>query len=219
MTAAPDPLFPDPARPRRPVVVPMADAVAAIRQAIGAADTIGTRAPRMQVVGITGPVGAGKSTLAARLSDCVLSTDDYLPDYDRTPEHLRDLPEHADLARLLEDLSSLRDGRVTRVPRWSFQSHSRVGEREVTPPAHRLIVIEGLHALHHVHAHALDVRVFVDAPATVRWQRWEQLESSGQRGWGVEYAREFFDRVAEPTFERYAPHYRNAASIIVLNDA
>jgi uridine kinase len=52
------------------------------------------------VVGITGAVAAGKSTLARRISACVVSTDHYLPDYDRTPEHLRDLPESSDLARL-----------------------------------------------------------------------------------------------------------------------
>ena len=56
------------------------------------------------VVGITGAVAAGKSTLARRLSACVVSTDHYLPDYDRTPEHLRDLPESSDLARLAQDL-------------------------------------------------------------------------------------------------------------------
>jgi hypothetical protein len=68
------------------------------------------------VVGITGAVAAGKSTLARRISACVVSTDHYLPDYDRTPEHLRDLPESSDLARLAQDLAELRAGRATSMP-------------------------------------------------------------------------------------------------------
>jgi uridine kinase len=169
----------------------------------------------VRVVGITGAVASGKSTLAAKLSSCVLSTDDYLPDYDRTPEHLRDLPEMADLARLLDDLRSLRAGKRTRVPRWSFETHSRVGEREVEPGGSGLVVVEGLHALHAAHATAVDVRVFVDAPAALRRARWEARERAGDRGWDVAYALEFFDRVAEPTFARFAPAYRESAHVIV----
>lgn len=169
------------------------------------------------IVGITGPVGAGKSTLAKALSGCVIATDDYLPDYHLTPEHLRDLPESSDLSRLLDDLNTLRQGHSARVPRWSFQTHSRIGERVLTPAPGALIVVEGLHALHHAHADAIDVRVYVDAPATLRWSRWERLETSGERAWGVEYARRFFDRVAEPTFSKYAAAYRQSAHVLVNN--
>lgn len=172
------------------------------------------------LVGVTGPVGAGKSTLAARLAGEVgvmLSTDHYLPDYDRTPEHLRDLPEASDLERLRADLLSLKRGKATRVPQWSFQSHSRVGELEMPP--RELIVVEGLHALHETHAGVLDIKVFVEAPASVRWRRWEHLELTGERGWGVEVARAFFHGVAEPTFAARSAKYRAGADVVVVNDA
>lgn len=194
-----------------------------------AADVIRTlavsrAADRHPVVGITGPVGAGKSTLAAMLAGaghaCVLSTDHYLPDYDATPEHLRDLPESADLARLLADLSVLRSGRRARVPVWSFHEHRRVGEADLDPPPAQgptrgLILVEGLHALHH--ASALDVAVYIDAPAGERLRRMEERERSGQRGWGVEVARAFFHAVAEPTFARRAATYQAAADVLVRN--
>lgn len=168
------------------------------------------------VVGVTGPVGSGKSTLASRLSGCVISTDHYLPDYERTPEHLRDLPERADLGRLLADLRSLNEhGRAT-IPQWSFRTHRREGSLDIVADG-PLVVVEGLHALHAAHAEAINLRVFVDAPPQVRWARWEHLERTGARGWGVEYAREFFDRVAEPTFARFEAQYRSAADVVVMN--
>jgi len=168
------------------------------------------------VVGITGRVGAGKSTLARTLSPCILATDDYLPDYDRIPEPERDDPRHADFALLGENLSTLRDGRPARIPTWSFQTHSRIGHREQEP--HELVVVEGIHALHEHPRVKLDLAVFVEAPQAIRWDRWEHLEATGQRGWGVEKARAFFHAVAEPTFARYEPIYRARAHVIVVND-
>ena len=166
-------------------------------------------------IGITGPVGSGKSSLARRLSDCIVSTDDYLPDYDLVPFDSRDLPESADLAGLASHLHALKLEGGAEIPIWSFQTHRREGSRRVQ--AGRIIVCEGIHALHETVTPHLDLRIFVDAPATVRWSRWEDLERSGQRGWGVEAAREFFDRVAEPTFARFAPGYRTTAHYIVDN--
>ena len=182
-----------------------------------AADAVRSLLPRTgrAVVGITGPVGAGKSTLAARLSGCIISTDHYLPDYEATPVAERDLPQRSDLTRLLADLRSLRAGRPTRVPQWSFHTHSRVGELEVHPSD--LIIVEGLHALHDTHAPGIDLRVYIDAPPDIRWSRWEHLALTGQRGWGVEETRTFFDTVAEPTFNTHAPAYRSGAHIIVSN--
>jgi uridine kinase len=167
------------------------------------------------VIGVTGPVGSGKSLLASRLSACVVSTDDYLPDYDRVEPDQRDLPEHADLDQLAADLSSLRAGLPTPIPIWSFQSHRREGRRSVVPTD--VIVCEGLHAVHARVRARLDLAVFVDSPRSVRWSRWEAIERAGLRGWGVEKAREHFDLVAEPTFSRFEREYRAAADVIVMN--
>ncbi|QKK09062.1 MAG: hypothetical protein HND58_13440 [Planctomycetota bacterium] len=168
------------------------------------------------VVGITGPVGSGKTTLAHRLGGTVVSTDHYLPDYAGLPEHERDEPRHADLATLAEHLAALRAGRGIEMPEWCFQTHSRIGSRRVEPSG--LIVCEGIFALHtKVRAH-LDLAVYVDAGAETRWTRWERIEASGERGWGVERARKYFVEVADPTFARHADTYRRAADIVVLNE-
>lgn len=171
------------------------------------------------VVGITGPVGAGKSLLTDRLCShggIGLATDDYLPDYDRVKYEDRDDPEKADLPLLIQNINALRCGETARIPKWSFHTHARDGYREVAPAP--VVVIEGIHALHDRILPHLNLCVFVEAPPSVRWNRWEHLEISGQRGWGVEVAKRFFDSVAEPTYARFAPIYRSRAHFVVRND-
>lgn len=167
------------------------------------------------VVGICGPVGAGKSTLAALLYGLIVRTDDYLPNYDELPEPERDDPRHADLGALADHLTDLRRGLEVDSPVWCFKTHRRVGMQRLAP--RDLVVCEGIHALHPVLRPALDVAVFVDAPADDRWARWEAIEARGERGWGVDRARAYFHTVAEPTFARWAAEYRANADLVVLN--
>lgn len=176
----------------------------------------GVGAP-IAVVALGGPAGAGKSTLAERMSAVTLSTDWYLPDYDVTPEEQRDLPETSDLHLLASHLAALREGREVQAPVWSFHSHRREGSRPVRPGP--IVVVEGIHALHASLLSFVHIPVFVEAPASLRWQRWERIESAGLRGWGVERARAYFDSVAEPTFLAREHRYRAAARIVVVNDA
>lgn len=187
--------------------------------AAGARAAAATRAARVPVavVGITGPMAAGKSTLAAALGGLVLATDRYLPDYDGLPEHAWDLPESSDLPRLASDLAALRGGQPARVPTWSFHAHARTGEELVHPQP--LVVVEGLHALHHHVRPHLDVAVFVDAPRTERWRRCVERERRGERGWSIEYVERFFGAVAEPTFDAHGRRAAEAADLLVLPPA
>jgi len=174
------------------------------------------------IVGITGPAGAGKSTLSARLADAtgglVISTDEYLPDYRVVPEAERDLPEHADLALLARHLAALREGEAAEIPVWSFHEHRRVDTRRVEPTPGP-VICEGLFALHEAVAGVVDLRVYVDASPGTRWGRWEAIERRGERGMGVEAAKDFFETVADPTYARYAEVYRASAHVVVRNDA
>jgi len=173
------------------------------------------RAQPVVVIGITGAAGSGKSLLAARLSACIVPTDCYLPNYDEVPYEERDLPERSDHERLARDLSFLKQGRDANIPIWSFHTHRREGFRPLSPSP--IVVCEGIHALHDPLLAVLDLTVFVEAPAAVRWERIAARELAGERGWGVDESRTFFDEVAEPTFGTLEATYRERAGIVVSN--
>ena len=193
-----------------PRTITFADATEAIMEVVRA------RGQRT-VIGVTGAVAAGKSTLARTLSECVVSTDNYLPDYHTTAEHLRDLPESSDLERLARDIAALRSGCGTNIPLWTFAEHRRIGEQRVETAD--VVVVEGLHALHALPRQHVDIAVFVDAPQPTRWQRAVAREQAGDRPWPIEYLDNFFHSVAEPTFALHADGYRRAAHFVVINDA
>jgi uridine kinase len=195
----------------QPMQIPADDAVEAIH---AAAARLLARTPRI-VIGITGPVGAGKTSIARGLSDCIVHADDFLPDYSDVPYDERDEPHHADLATLSAILARLRAGHPAESPIWSHHTHRREGTRTITPAPH--IVCEGIHALCPPVAEVIDLRIYIDAPADLRRRRWTDIEESGDRGWGVEAAMAFFDDVAEPTFNRHGATARATAHIIVMH--
>lgn len=173
-----------------------------------------------KLVHITGPVGAGKTTLSRQLLaqhvGALISTDHYLPDYSVVPPHRRDEPDEADLNLLAQNLNALSQRQPTHVPVWSFQTHRREGTQLVQPA--NLIVVEGLFALHPRIASLADVLVYVHAATDTRWSRWEAIELRGERGMGVAAARQHFNTIAEPTFAKYAEHYKSVAHLIVTTD-
>ncbi|QYK49369.1 MAG: hypothetical protein KF838_05830 [Phycisphaeraceae bacterium] len=194
-----------------PPRITMHEAPGAIRRLISALN----RNPH--VIGISGPVGSGKTTLASKLSGCIIPTDAYLPDYDKVPPSERDNPEHADLARLVDDIRSLRDMGQASIPVWSFHSHKREGQRSVVL-SHQTIVVEGIHALDERVVPMLDLAILMDASPSTRWARWEAIESAGERGWGVERARDYFTQVADPAYTARHATYLSRATLVVINE-
>ena len=136
-------------------------------------------------VGIGGRGGAGKSTLAAQISEAqVVSTDEFWDG------------EGFDLHRLrAEVFDPLGAGRDARFASWDWGARRPAGVRTVRPEG--IVVVEGVCALHRMFRHDYDVRVWVDAPHDVRLARGVARDGEEARRTWVEYWMPREDRYIE----------------------
>jgi uridine kinase len=177
------------------------------------------------VIGIAGGTGAGKTTLVRFLTPrfprvCLVDLDSYYRDRSRiAPESRTDLnydePSAIELSLLLDHLRQLANGRAVQKPRYSFESHTRIGADLVSPAP--LILVEGLLALWWEELRAvLDLKVFVDAPPGVRLVRRIRRDVT-ERGRDVESVLTQYLSTVRPMHERYVESTRCHADLVVVN--
>ncbi len=135
------------------------------------------------LIGFSGGSGSGKTTLTAaiheRLGDhrsAVLSLDAYYKDLSHLPLEARasinfDRPDALDVQLLTQQIRQLRCGHAVEVPRYDFTTHTRRPETLTLQPK-AIVLAEGilLLALDPIRS-LLDLKVFVDAPADIRFIR------------------------------------------------
>ena len=116
---------------------------------------VATRRPL--VIGIGGCSGSGKTTLAAELAGQLDATlfplDLYYRDLSQFPldsRHKRnfDHPDSLESELIIEHVRSLANGETIKRPVYDFKTHSRVPDAfDVIVPA-RVVIVEGILALH-----------------------------------------------------------------------
>jgi uridine kinase len=135
------------------------------------------------VIGVAGGTGSGKSTVADRIiakvghrQVAVICLDSYYLDHGHLSVEDRatvdyDHPASFDWALLRTHIAGLLRGESVEVPIYDFSTHSRSGRFE-TLLAAPIIVIEGILVLAEAELRDLmDLKVFVDADADVRFIR------------------------------------------------
>lgn len=144
---------------------------------------VGPRAGAPLVVGIAGGTASGKSTVARRLSDAMrphsvseLDLDSYYRDFSGLSLEKRravnwDEPKAIDIDEFVKHLGALRRRESIWKPRYRFDLFARDSVREEVR-ATELILVEGLFVLFDQRIRdLLDVKVFVDLDADLRFIR------------------------------------------------
>lgn len=178
------------------------------------------------VIGIAGGSGSGKTTVTHALIDAVgaenvalLQQDSYYRDFgDLSPgERLAinwDHPDTLENELLIAHVQQLRAGQTVAVPRYDFRSYHRLAETVAVAPR-PVIVVEGILILvEKALRDLMDIRVFVDIDADVRFVR--RLERDLlERGRTVESVIEQYMSTVRPMHLEFVEPSKRYADIII----
>jgi uridine kinase len=177
------------------------------------------------VVGLAGGTASGKSWLAARLARSlgprrcvVIPHDHYYRDHPELSPAQRsvldfDSPAAFETPLLLRHLRELRSGRSVEVPRYRFDISRRAPETDPAAPA-PIILVEGLFVLADPGLRrALDLKVFVHAPADLRLLRRIRRDTT-DRGHPLAEVLARYETHARPGHEKHVEPSRRHADIV-----
>ncbi|MDQ2651077.1 MAG: uridine kinase [Actinomycetota bacterium] len=178
------------------------------------------------VLGVAGGSGSGKTTVAERLAQlrgpddvALLRLDSYYLDRSHLPFEERagvdyDHPDEFDWNLLLRHVDALHAGQAIDVPVYDFATHTRAGETITVAPA-RIVVVEGILVLYEAALRErLDLAVFVDTDADVRFIRRLERDVS-ERGRTPESVIEQYLGTVRPAHLQFVEPSKRYADVIV----
>lgn len=177
-------------------------------------------------LGIAGGTGSGKTTIVRRLFEAIgpnigvlLDLDSYYHDLNNLPLTKRgwrnfDCPEAIDFPLVTEHLRCLRAGRPIDKPIYSFPEHARLSQTVRVEPT-PLIVVEGILALaYEPLLPLLDLKLYVDAPADIRFIR-RLTRDVSERERQIDWVISQYIEIVQPMHERYVEPSRDHADLIL----
>ena len=176
------------------------------------------------IIGIAGCSGSGKTTLAEELAREMEGTHLHLDDYYRDLSHLtyeercRQNFDHPDLIEselLIAHVNRLAGGHAIRQPQYDFANYTRFAGVQKHLEAHRLLILDGIFALHYEGLRALyDLSIYVDAPDDVCYQR-RLARDTRERGRTAESVARHYAETVRPMAEQYVRPSAVHADLIV----
>lgn len=179
-------------------------------------------------IGFSGGSGSGKTTLAAAIHErlghrsAVLSLDTYYKDLSHLPLEERaavnfDHPDALDIRLLTQQIRQLRCGRAVEVPCYDFTTHTRRPETLTLQPG-SIVLVEGilLLALDPIRS-LLDLKVFVDAPADIRFIR-RLLRDIQERGRTVDSCVQQYYATTRPMHFAWVEPSKAFADVVVSSE-
>ncbi len=177
------------------------------------------------IIGIAGGTGSGKSTLAENIEKefkhniTMLSHDYYYKSNDNLPFEERkklnyDHPDAFETNLLIDHLTKLKNGETIRRPSYSFVEHLREKETyEVVPK--KVIIVEGILLFENKTLRdMMDIKIFVDADADIRFIR-RLLRDVQERGRTLDSVVEQYCTTVKPMHEQFVEPSKKYADIIV----
>ncbi|HUS70389.1 MAG TPA: uridine kinase [Anaerolineae bacterium] len=178
------------------------------------------------IVGVAGGTGSGKTTVSQAILDRVgrdriayLQHDSYYRDRSHVPLEERakanfDHPDALESELLAQHLASLKTGQAVEVPVYDFTTHTRE-TRTVTVAPRKVILVEGIlifaeRALREL----MDIKVFVDTDADIRFIRRLQRDIT-DRGRTVESVIRQYTETVRPMHLEFVEPSKRYADVII----
>lgn len=181
---------------------------------------------RPVIIGITGGTGSGKSTIAKEIcksfdgnciamieQDCYYKDQSHLTMEDRVKTNY-DHPYAFDTALLVNHLKSLIDGKAIEKPQYDFEVHNRKKETILVEPR-EIVIVEGILVLEDESLRdMLDIKIYVDTDADVRFIR-RLVRDLNERGRTVDSVITQYLTVVKQMHEQFTENTKKYADIII----
>ena len=178
------------------------------------------------IIGIAGGTGSGKTTVAQAIYDRVgsdriewISHDSYYRNFEGlSPEDRHkinfDHPDSLETELLIRHLDVLGKGSSVEVPLYDFASHTRRTDTQRVEPR-RVIIVEGILVLAEPELRKrIDIKLFVDTPADIRFMRRLMRDIQG-RGRSLESVVHQYMTTVRPMHEEFVEPSKRYADLII----
>lgn len=178
------------------------------------------------IIGIAGGTGSGKTTVARAIHDRVgkdriewISHDSYYRNFDAlSPEERHrinfDHPDSLETELLIRQLDVLRKGASVEVPMYDFATDSRKAETHRVEPR-KVIIVEGILVLAEPDLRKrIDIKLFVDTPADIRFMR-RLVRDIESRGRSLQSVVEQYMTSVRPMHEEFVEPSKRYADLII----
>ena len=178
------------------------------------------------LIGIAGGTGSGKTTVARAIYDRVgrdriewISHDSYYRNFEGLSADERhkinfDHPDSLESELLARHLDVLCKGSSVDVPMYDFATHSRKSDTQHVEPR-KVIIVEGILVLAEPELRKrIDIKLFVDTPADIRFVR-RLMRDIRSRGRSLESVVEQYVTTVRPMHEEFVEPSKRYADIII----
>ncbi len=178
------------------------------------------------VIGIAGGTGSGKTTVANVVLERIgadqisfVPQDAYYKDLGDLPESQRQLvnfdhPDSLETSLMIDHVSALRRWEAAEIPVYDFTRHTRTGEVVRVEP-HPIVLVEGiLIFVEQRLVDLLDVKIFVDTPADIRFIRRLQRDIV-ERGRTLESVIHQYESTVRPMHLEFVEPSKRHADVII----